>query len=155
MLWPCSVLCASVPSRMGGACTQICVERELGGIVVVTPIGVEVRTSSWWNDRSHVGLERGSYIPVHRAWSCMSHRQEWTSWWGPRGSPPCQRAPCVPQARQKYAKRVRRSHTYITGVGQGGDYSRWDAGVLGFDDALVGTRQPLRSCLRLSALVVL
>jgi hypothetical protein len=39
--------CASVPSRMGGACSRICIERELGSIVAVTPVAVEVWTLSW------------------------------------------------------------------------------------------------------------
>jgi hypothetical protein len=43
---------------------RICIERGLGGIVVVTPIAVEVWMSSWWNDRGHVGLGRGSRAPV-------------------------------------------------------------------------------------------
>jgi hypothetical protein len=37
---------------------------------------------------------------------------------GPRGSPPCQRAPRVPRARQKYAERVGRSRAYVAGVGR-------------------------------------
>jgi hypothetical protein len=37
---------------------------------------------------------------------------------GPRGSPPCQRAPRVPQARQKYTKGVRCSHAHNVGVGR-------------------------------------
>jgi hypothetical protein len=37
MLWPCFILCAPMPSRMGGACAWICVERGLGGIVAVAP----------------------------------------------------------------------------------------------------------------------
>jgi hypothetical protein len=32
-----------------------CVERELGSTTVVTPVAVEAWTSSWWNDRGHVG----------------------------------------------------------------------------------------------------
>jgi hypothetical protein len=43
---------------------------------------------------------------------------------GPRGSPPCQMAPRVPRARQKYAKRVERSRAYVGGVGRGGNRSR-------------------------------
>jgi hypothetical protein len=35
-------------------CAWICIERELGSTVVVTPIVVEAWTSSWWDDRSHV-----------------------------------------------------------------------------------------------------
>jgi hypothetical protein len=38
--WPCFVLCASVLSRMGGVCAQICVERGLGGLVAITPITI-------------------------------------------------------------------------------------------------------------------
>jgi hypothetical protein len=37
----------------------ICVEREVGGIVAVTSVAVEVWMSSW-NDRGHVRSERGS-----------------------------------------------------------------------------------------------
>jgi hypothetical protein len=37
---------------------------------------------------------------------------------GPRDSPPCQRAPRVLRARQKYAKRVERSRAYVAGVGR-------------------------------------
>jgi hypothetical protein len=55
---------------------QICVERELGGTVVVIPVAIEVRMSSWRNDRGHVGSGRGSCAPVDCAWSCLSHRQE-------------------------------------------------------------------------------
>jgi hypothetical protein len=42
---------------------------------------------------------------------------------GPCGSPSCQRAPRVPRARQKYAKRVGRSRAYVAVVGRGGDCS--------------------------------
>jgi hypothetical protein len=58
---------------------------------------------------------------------------------GPCGSSPCQRAPRVPRARQKYAKRVGRSRAYVVGVGRGGDCSRRGAGVRRFDD-IMGTR---------------
>jgi hypothetical protein len=82
-LWSCFVLCASVSSRMGGTCALICVERGVGGIVVVTPVAVEVCILSWWSDRGNVGSERGSHAPVHRARSCPSYRREWVPWWGP------------------------------------------------------------------------
>jgi hypothetical protein len=59
---------------------RICVEREVGGIVVVTPVAVEVWMSSWWNDRGHVGSGRGSRAPVHCARSRPSHRREWVPW---------------------------------------------------------------------------
>jgi hypothetical protein len=36
-VWPCFALCASVPLSMDGTCAWICVERELGGTVVVAP----------------------------------------------------------------------------------------------------------------------
>jgi hypothetical protein len=49
----------------------------VGGIVAITPIAIEVWTSLWWNDRGHVGSERGSHAPVHCAWSCSSDRREW------------------------------------------------------------------------------
>jgi hypothetical protein len=55
---------------------RICVERGLGGIVVVTPIAVEVWMSSWWNDRGHVGPGHGSRAPVDCARSRPSRRQE-------------------------------------------------------------------------------
>jgi hypothetical protein len=55
---------------------QICVERGLGSIVVVTPIPVEVWMSWWWNDRGHVGSERGSRATVDYARSHLSHRRE-------------------------------------------------------------------------------
>jgi hypothetical protein len=81
---------------------RICVERELSGIVVVTPIAVEVWMSSWWNDRGHVGSGRGSRAPVDGARSRPSHRLERVPrLGGPRGSPSCQRVPRVPRARQK------------------------------------------------------
>jgi hypothetical protein len=35
---------------------------------------------------------------------------------GPRGSPPCQGAPCVPRARQKHTKGVRRSCAHVARV---------------------------------------
>jgi hypothetical protein len=43
------------------------VERGLGGIMVVTPIAIEVWMSSCWNDRGHVVLGRGSRAPVDSA----------------------------------------------------------------------------------------
>jgi hypothetical protein len=55
-------LCASVPSRMGGLCPLICVERGLCGIVVVYPVAVEVWTSWWGNDRGHVGSEVHTFL---------------------------------------------------------------------------------------------
>jgi hypothetical protein len=42
----------------------IYVERGLGGIVIVTPVAVEVWMSSWWNDQGHVESGRGSRAPV-------------------------------------------------------------------------------------------
>jgi hypothetical protein len=57
--------------------TQICVEKGLSGIVVVTPVAVEVWMSSWWNDRGHVGLGRGSRALVDYTQSCPSHWREW------------------------------------------------------------------------------
>jgi hypothetical protein len=76
-------------------------------IVAVIPVAVEVWMSSWWNDRGHVGSERGSRAPVHCARSRLSHRREWVPWLGPRSSPSFQRAPRVPRARRKYAEGVR------------------------------------------------
>jgi hypothetical protein len=38
--------------------------------------------SSWWNDRSHVGLGHGSRAPVDCARSRPSHRREWMPWLG-------------------------------------------------------------------------
>jgi hypothetical protein len=53
-----------------------------------------------------------------------------------RGSPPCQRAPRAPRARQKYAKRVGRSRAYVAGVEQGRNCSRQGTGVRRFDDVM-------------------
>jgi hypothetical protein len=67
---------------------------------------------------------------------------------GARGSLPSHRALHVPRARQKYAKRIRRSHAYVAGVGRGGDCSRWGAGVGRFDDVMglgQGGRRPYAS----------
>jgi hypothetical protein len=55
---------------------RICVERGLGGIVVITPIAVEVWVSWWWNDWGHVGSEHGFRAPIDRARSRPSHRRE-------------------------------------------------------------------------------
>jgi hypothetical protein len=82
MLWPCFVLRASVPLGMGGTDTRIHIERGLGGIVVVTPVAIEVWVSSWWNDRGRVGSKRGSHAPVHCAQSRPPHRREWVPWLG-------------------------------------------------------------------------
>jgi hypothetical protein len=73
----CFVLCASVPSRTGSTGAQICIERGVGGIVIFTPVAVEVWMSSWWNDRGHVGSRRGSRAPVHCARSRLSYQREW------------------------------------------------------------------------------
>jgi hypothetical protein len=90
MLWPCFVLCASVPLKTGDMGARICVERGLGGIVVVTLVAVEVWMSSWWNDQGQVGLGRSSCAPIDYARSRPSHWWEQVSWLGgPRGSPPC------------------------------------------------------------------
>jgi hypothetical protein len=48
----------------------------LSGIVVVTPVVVEVWMPSWWNDRGHVGSGRGSRAPINCALSRPSHRWE-------------------------------------------------------------------------------
>jgi hypothetical protein len=56
---------------------QICVERGLGGIVIITPIAIELWMSSWWNDQGHVESGCGSHAPVDYARSCPSHRWEW------------------------------------------------------------------------------
>jgi hypothetical protein len=52
---------------------------RLGGIVAATPVTIAVWMTSWWNNRGHVGSERGSHTPVHYAWSCPSHRRDWVS----------------------------------------------------------------------------
>jgi hypothetical protein len=54
---------------------RICVERGLAGIVIVTPVTIEVWMSSWWNDRGLVESGRGSRAPVDYAWSRPSY------WW--------------------------------------------------------------------------
>jgi hypothetical protein len=112
------------------------------------PVVVEVWTLSWWNDRSHVGLEHGFHAPVHCARSCPSHWWEWAPWWGPRSSSPCQRVLRVPWMRGKHAKRVRHSRAYITGVGRGGDCSRRGIRVGRFDDVM-GARARRKASLSL------
>jgi hypothetical protein len=93
--------------RTGGTGAQICVERGLGGIVVVAPVVVEVWMPSWWNDRVMLGLGvvpvllltmHGHVSPIGRS-GCHG--------WGPRGSPSCERAPHVPRARRKYTEGFR------------------------------------------------
>jgi hypothetical protein len=80
----------------------ICVERGLGGIVIVTPVAVEVWMSSWWNDRGHVGSGCGFRAPVDYARSRPCHLWEQVPRLGrPRGSLSCLRVTCVPRARQK------------------------------------------------------
>jgi hypothetical protein len=76
MLWPCLVLCASVPLRTGDMGTRICAERRLGGIMISTLVAVEVWMSWWWNDRGHVGSGHGFRAPIDCAWSRPSHRSE-------------------------------------------------------------------------------
>jgi hypothetical protein len=61
---------------------QICVERGLGGIVVITPVAIEVWMSSWWNDWGHVGSRHGSRAPVDCARSHPSHQWERVPWFG-------------------------------------------------------------------------
>jgi hypothetical protein len=61
---------------------RICIERELGGIVIITPVAVEVWMSSWWNDRRHVESGHGSRAPVDCARSRPSHRWERAPWLG-------------------------------------------------------------------------
>jgi hypothetical protein len=79
---------------------HICVERGLGGIVIVTPIAVEVWMSWWWNDRGHVESGRDSRAPVDCARSCLSHQWERVPrLGGSRGSPSCQRVTRVPRGR--------------------------------------------------------
>jgi hypothetical protein len=72
-------------------------------------------------------LVHGHVLPICKD----GHRGE-----GPSGFSPCHRAPRIPRARQKYAKRVRRSHAYVVGIGQGGSCSRQGAGVGHFDDIM-------------------
>jgi hypothetical protein len=83
--------------------------------------------SSWWNDQDHVGQSavptllltvHGHVYPISRN-GCRGE--------GLHGSSPCQRAPCVPRMRQKYAKEVGRSRAYVAGVGRGRNRSRQGA----------------------------
>jgi hypothetical protein len=55
---------------------RICLEMGLGGIVVVTPVAVEVWMSSWWNGQGHVGSGHGFRAPIDCARSGPSHRWE-------------------------------------------------------------------------------
>jgi hypothetical protein len=74
----------------------ICVERGLGGIVIVTLVAIEVCVLSWWNDRGHVESGHGSRAPVDCARSHPSHPWERGA---VVGGPV---AHCL--ARQKYAR---------------------------------------------------
>jgi hypothetical protein len=81
---------------------QICVEKGLGGIMIVTPVAVEVWMLSWWNDRGHVESGHSSRAPIDYAQSRASH------WWervprlgGPQGLSSWQRVTRVPRARWK------------------------------------------------------
>jgi hypothetical protein len=64
---------------------RICVERGLGGIVIVTPVAMEVWMSSWWNDRGHIESGRGPRASVCCARSLRpiggSGRRDWGSAW--------------------------------------------------------------------------
>jgi hypothetical protein len=55
---------------------------------------------------------------------------------GPHGSPPCQRGPHVPRARQKYAKGVGRSRAYVVMIERDGNHSRLGIGIGRFDDVM-------------------
>jgi hypothetical protein len=55
--------------------------------VVVTPVAVEIWMPSWWNDRGHIGLGRGSRAPVDYARSRLSYQREWVPRLGPPGAP--------------------------------------------------------------------
>jgi hypothetical protein len=71
MLWPCFILCASVPSRTSDTGARICVEGGVGGIVAVV---VEWLGSCWvraWFSCSY-----------SLCTSCLSHRREWVPWLG-------------------------------------------------------------------------
>jgi hypothetical protein len=63
-------MCVSMPSRMGEMDAWVCIERGLGGMVIIIPVAVEVWMTSWWNDRGHVESGRGSCAPIDYAWSC-------------------------------------------------------------------------------------
>jgi hypothetical protein len=65
-----------VPLRTGGLGTRICVERGLGGIVVITPVIVEVWMSSLLNDRDHVGSGHGHVRPIGRS-GCRGWGSSW------------------------------------------------------------------------------
>jgi hypothetical protein len=65
----------------------IYVERRLGGIVVITPVAIEVWMSLWWNNRGHAGSGRGSRAPVDCARSRPSHLWERVPWLGPPVAP--------------------------------------------------------------------
>jgi hypothetical protein len=54
----------------------IYVEMGLGGIVIVTPVAIEVWMLSWWNDRGRVGLGCGFRALVGYVRSRPSHRCE-------------------------------------------------------------------------------
>jgi hypothetical protein len=97
---------------------------RLGGIVVVAPIAIEVWTLVMVGMTGVVSFRTMAPMPPYtmlgrarpiRGGGCCGG--------GPRGSRLRPRALRVPQARQKYAKGVGRSHAYVVGVGQGEDCS--------------------------------
>jgi hypothetical protein len=117
MLWPYFVLCTSVSSRMGGTGARICVERGVGGIVVVTPVAVEVWSSSSWNDRAQVGSERGCRVPIDCARSHPSHQRECVPWRGPPWLPVLLEGSTCPSDEAEVRQGVGRSRACIVGVG--------------------------------------
>jgi hypothetical protein len=66
---------------------RICVERGLGGIVLVTPVVVKVWMPSWWNEWGHVGSWRGSRALVDCVRPRLSHQREWVPWLGAPRAP--------------------------------------------------------------------
>jgi hypothetical protein len=100
---------------------QICVERGLGGIVVVTPVAIEVWVSLWWNDRGHVGSRWASRAPVDYARSRLSYRWEWAPWLGAPVAPRLARGLHVSLGRGKSTLRGSSALIISWGLGQGGN----------------------------------
>jgi hypothetical protein len=93
---------------MGDRGTRIYVERGLGGIVVVTPVDVEVWMSSWWNDQGHVGSGRGSHAAVDYVRSRLSYRREWVPRLG---------APVAPRLARGFHVSLGRGESKLRGLG--------------------------------------
>jgi hypothetical protein len=100
--------------------TWIFIERGLGGIVVVTPIAVEVCLASWWNDQGHVRSGCDSCAPVDCAWSRPSHRREWVPRFGPPWLAVLPEGSMCPSSEAEVSRGVQALLMTPRGLGRGG-----------------------------------